>query len=401
MTRLIHIKVNMSRFLVAVSDIHGKKACIDDLFEKIGFALEGSGESEGILVTLGDYINRGEDSAGVIERLIDGIPHMKSINLTGNHDYAFAQAIMQVLDGDRDAPHIMNWMQTGSTKATLESYGIKWWSRRREPLSDQDERTLSWLVMRELAVRMPANHIRWLMTLRPRYETRRAHFVHAGMRPGVAPDKQNLLDMLHIEEEFLEDREGFGKPVYHGHTISYCPEDTGARVSLDTGSFLTGIVTAAIVGEDGRPTRFLAGCDIQREPVFVDVVHHDVDAKFVMWADWALQVAKAWGRPTVEACIQNGRRAAFLGRAFEREGIRIERTHIADLGAEYRANGGRLGLNAEDGQTRMLLQSCSKSLYNFRSASAAQERSSREGHNSCHADDAGTCRRSAPHADGR
>lgn len=369
----------MSRFIAAIGDIHGKSICLDNLLGKIKDEFIQSKSNDGLLITLGDYVNRGDSSRRVIDLLIEGVEGLSSVNLTGNHDYYFARAIMQVLSGDPSGDDVLRWMSTPCTVPTVKDYGVDWWGHVAvDVVSDPHAyRELAWHAARHLVSAMPDEHIRWLMTLRPRLELGKAHFVHAGFRPGIAPEKQSLQDMLLIEEDFTHSRERFSKPIYHGHSITYCPEDQGHRICLDTGSYLTGIITAAILDEDGRPKRFLAGCDMVRAPVFVDAISTDIDHKFTLWADWAAQVAQGSGRDEVDVSVLNARRLSYLERRFSELGVRPRLVDFEEVVDEVRYYGGRLGPEVEGGPNRLLLQSCGRSIHCLRLAMNSESKMAR------------------------
>ncbi|MSO54039.1 MAG: hypothetical protein EXQ90_02735 [Rhodospirillales bacterium] len=103
---------------------------------------------------------------------------------------------------------------------------------------------------------LPSRHFEFFRNLALRHEVGDYLFVHAGVRPGVALDKQREVDLLWIRDEFLRSDDPFGKIVVHGHTIHPEPEVRSSRIGIDTGAFAPGRLTALVL--DGTTQRFLA-----------------------------------------------------------------------------------------------------------------------------------------------
>lgn len=184
--------------LLAIGDIHGCRAELSRLLEKIA----PTGEDR--LVFLGDYIDRGPDSAGVIEQLV----HLRrqwprTIFLCGNHE----QMLLDYLEGRDRALFLAN-----GGYETMASYqeGPGW-----PP---------------------PDSHLQFLKALRDRYETDDFIFAHAGLRPGIALQDQARDDLLWIRREFLDSDYDWGKPVVFGHTPRKEPLISATRIGLDTGA---------------------------------------------------------------------------------------------------------------------------------------------------------------------
>jgi serine/threonine protein phosphatase 1 len=211
----------------AIGDIHG---CLDKLR---GLLLRCETHADGrpmSLVFVGDYIDRGPQSCGVIDCLIDlKMQHGESVvTLMGNHEAMALAAI------DRNGPTRM-WLAQGGL-ATLESYGIA------EP--------------REL----PPAHVAWLRALRLSYDDGRRFFVHAGVNPGAPLEAQDDFDLLWIREPFLSHGGDYGRLIVHGHTplAAGVPDLRGNRLNLDTGAVFVGPLTAAVFDDaQTEPIGFL------------------------------------------------------------------------------------------------------------------------------------------------
>lgn len=184
--------------LLAVGDIHGCRDLLVDLMAKVAPA------PEDLLVFLGDYVDRGPDTRGVIDELLKlRQSHPRCIFLKGNHEAMF----LEYLDGTDPFPFLLN----GGAN-TLASY------------QDDDD------------VRIPPEHLDFLRKLELYHETDRFIFVHAGLRPGVPLDRQVERDLLWIRREFLDSNYDWGKTLVFGHTPQQSPLMTPKRIGLDTGA---------------------------------------------------------------------------------------------------------------------------------------------------------------------
>jgi serine/threonine protein phosphatase 1 len=180
------------------------------------------------LVHLGDYIDRGPDSARVVELLIRGpaIPGLRVINLMGNHEHM----MLSTLDGDADA--VDHWLTNGGA-ATLKSWGMR-----------LDAGVDSW------RDGIPAEHVDFVRNLALRHAAGGYLFVHAGVRPGVELDAQTDHDLMWIREPFLSFKGDFGAVVVHGHTPEPDPVIRPNRIGLDTGAVIGGALTCAVLEND-------------------------------------------------------------------------------------------------------------------------------------------------------
>lgn len=225
--------------IYAVGDVHG---CIDQLIaieQKIaddGLDFEG----EKWLVTLGDYVDRGPDSAAVIEHVMGPAPAgFRRFALLGNHE----QMMVDFLGNP--AAHAY-WLDEGGAE-TLASYGIA--------LDYPPLRTMEG-TLRVLAEKLPAAHRQFLETLPNVLAVPGWVFVHAGIRPGIPLSMQTDEDLIWIRAPFLTSQLTGGQRVVHGHTPGREIVVTPHRIDIDTHCFRTGRLSAVRVTPDGRTAFF-------------------------------------------------------------------------------------------------------------------------------------------------
>jgi serine/threonine protein phosphatase 1 len=220
-----------------VGDIHGRLDLLDELLGKIHADMERRGPRETLLVFVGDLVDRGPDSAQVIERLRTyRHPNVRPIFLLGNHE----EVMLRILDGD--ASVIPSWLKFGGAQC-LQSYSL---SPKEMTIAD-DGHALA-LIRRAI----PAQHVDFLRSFVDSCRFGDYLFVHAGIRPGVDLQEQRQSDMRWIREPFLLDESDHGFIVVHGHTISPEVEEKSNRIGIDTGAFATNILTALGIEGDDR-----------------------------------------------------------------------------------------------------------------------------------------------------
>lgn len=219
----------------AVGDIHGHRAELDELLARIEEDREDHrGETQ--IVFLGDYIDRGPDSRGVIERLLHGpLDEAHVTCLLGNHE----RVLLDIVDDG--APSGPSWLRYGGYEL-LESYGLDRSEllRRKRPLRQSILEVL------------PDAHLRFLRGLHVRHEVGDYFFAHAGVRPGVPIEAQSDRDLMWIREGFIESERHHGKVVVHGHTIEQGPVDRANRIGLDTGCYAGNALSAVRLEADTR-----------------------------------------------------------------------------------------------------------------------------------------------------
>ncbi len=230
--------VPASRRVYAVGDIHGHSEKLRRLLGKILAEAEvWRGRTE--LIFVGDYVDRGPDSRGVIELLLDLPKTVTAHFIRGNHE----QALLDFLSDPSDYPV---WHRFGADE-TLLSYGVQ----------PPDVSTISELrdARTRFAAALPARHKQFFAALVPSVTIGDYHFVHAGVRPGVPLSRQTDQDLMWIREEFLLSEEKHGKIIVHGHTPYPEPVQRPNRIGVDTGVYITGRLTALCLEGDRR--RFL------------------------------------------------------------------------------------------------------------------------------------------------
>ena len=236
--------------IYAIGDIHG---CLDQLRTLEGHIAADAAQFPGEkwIVTLGDYVDRGPASAGVIDHLMTPLSsELRRIPLLGNHE-------QMLLDFLENPAANTNWLEWGGLE-TLNSYGAKMppgenW--RRSPRRAAER----------LAAQLPERHLAFLQGLPICLSAPGFFFVHAGIRPGVSLERQDDYDLIWIRAGFLNAAPREGLTVVHGHTPVEEPEIVPGRVDIDTGCFGSGVLTALRVTPDrsmkllqaiGRPSSY-------------------------------------------------------------------------------------------------------------------------------------------------
>lgn len=228
--------------LYAVGDIHGRSDLLDRMLDEIAHDAAAAGDATTrILVFLGDYVDRGPDSHGVVERLVSGLPEgFETHCLKGNHE----GLLLDFLD---DPASLELWLYNGA-ETTLRSYGVDVdaLARERSPAQVWRDR---------FAERLPDAHRAFLESLALSATFGDYFFAHAGVRPALPLDGQRAQDLIWIREPFLGSDQDFGKVVVHGHTPGPEPVVRYNRIGIDTGAWTTGRLTALRL--HGHARRFL------------------------------------------------------------------------------------------------------------------------------------------------
>ena len=226
--------------IYAIGDIHGRRDCLDDLLIRIGEDDRARGAARTTIVFLGDLVDRGPESMGVIDRLVQLSQVRPCILLMGNHEEVFIDA----WEGDQAAARLFHRI---GGRETLLSYGVT--------VADYDAADFERLIVL-LATHVPAEHIAFLRGFRDTYRSGDYLFVHAGIRPGTPIDAQRPADMRWIRDKFLDDPRDHGVVVVHGHSITAQVEEHPNRVGIDTGAYASGKLTA--IGLEGGERWFLS-----------------------------------------------------------------------------------------------------------------------------------------------
>jgi serine/threonine protein phosphatase 1 len=220
----------------AIGDVHGRLDLLMQLMAAIERDIEDRPQRKTSLIFLGDLIDRGPDSRGVIEYLRNfRHERLKPIFLGGNHE----EVLLRLLNGERGI--LPSWLRYGGAQC-LESYGF-------DPASlDVRSERASLAIIRDV---IPQSHVTFIESFADTLRFGDYLFVHAGIRPGVDLSLQSQTDLRWIRSPFLEDQSDHGMIVVHGHTISNEVEVGPNRIGIDTGAYRTGRLSAlALDGEE-------------------------------------------------------------------------------------------------------------------------------------------------------
>lgn len=221
--------------IYAIGDIHGRLDLLLNILKQIR---EHAGSSEYELIFLGDYIDRGPHSAGVIHFLscAPWRDRTKATFLKGNHEAS-------LLDFMREPSLGPAWLEFGGGE-TLLSYGVRWPALK----SDRE----AWAeTSRQLAAKLPRDHLKFLQRLELHAIRSGYMFVHAGIDPERSIDEQGEAEFLWIRKPFLHSRRRHEFVVVHGHSPDDRPYKDFRRIGVDTGAYQTGILTAVVISREG------------------------------------------------------------------------------------------------------------------------------------------------------
>ena len=226
----------------AIGDVHGRLDLLHDLEDQIRRHAGADDADRRVLIYVGDYIDRGFDSRGVVDHILDGPPAgFEQVCLKGNHE----DFLLRFLDDAQSGPV---WLANGG-RETLMSYGVAIPQGTR--IYDELGAT-----QHKLELALPAAHLKFFTQLALSHVEGGYLFVHAGVRPGVPIADQSQDDLIWIREEFLADDADHGYLVVHGHTPTQDPELRANRIGIDTGAFATGRLTCLVLS--GEAQGFLA-----------------------------------------------------------------------------------------------------------------------------------------------
>jgi len=225
----------------AIGDVHGRADLLATLLDMIEADRRARPCQRDYIIFLGDLVDRGADSRGVIDLLLnrhDALPN--PIFLMGNHE----EMMLRVLS---DEPELIgDWLRFGGYECA-QSYGVE--VGRLAMLSAVD-------AARSIAACVPAQHIALIASFVDSFRFGSYLFVHAGIRPGIALEDQTIADLRWIREPFLEGKAVHPFIVVHGHTISATPDERPNRIGIDTGAYATGVLTALCI--EGTTRKYLA-----------------------------------------------------------------------------------------------------------------------------------------------
>jgi serine/threonine protein phosphatase 1 len=208
--------------LYVIGDVHGRADCLVRAQARIDCDCGGAQAAPPATeIYLGDYVDRGPDSKTVIDLMAARVRAKRVVALRGNHETAMESFLAGRLP-------FAAWRPLGGAE-TLLSYGFAASDLRRAEGSRCED----------FAERLPDDHRRFLASLGAFHRAGGYGFVHAGLRPGVALQSQDVVDLTGIRNEFLDDDGDFGFIVVHGHTPVERVDFRSNRIDLDTGAYLS------------------------------------------------------------------------------------------------------------------------------------------------------------------
>jgi diadenosine tetraphosphatase ApaH/serine/threonine PP2A family protein phosphatase len=210
----------------AIGDVHGCRARLVQLLDRCSRHSDGRPHR---LIFVGDYIDRGPDSRGVLALLMALQQERRGdvICLRGNHEVLLLEAV-----GSGDP---LLWLMNGAAE-TLASYAI------------------------EDPSQLPPADVDWVAALPVSFDDGVRYFVHAGVNPDRPLDQQTERDQVWIREPFLSSGSDYGRLIVHGHTplMTGVPDLRANRLNIDTGAVYGGPLTAAVFTAEARePVAFL------------------------------------------------------------------------------------------------------------------------------------------------
>lgn len=232
----------------AVGDIHGRADLLAKMLDQLEARVEVDTRPAGppLVIFLGDYVDRGPDSVGVIELLLSGRPHgFERRYLRGNHE----QAMMGFL-----AKPVANrqWLLQGGLE-TMLSYGI-------QPPAAVGAEDKDWIAAADaLKAKLPESHLAFLNALERYVVLGDYAFVHAGVDAARSLEDQTDDDLYWSRERFIASKRRFSHKVVHGHTPVDKPFADDRRIAVDTGAYASGTLTAARL--EGEHVSFLPVSD--------------------------------------------------------------------------------------------------------------------------------------------
>jgi serine/threonine protein phosphatase 1 len=225
--------------LYVIGDLHGRLDLLDRMVNEIDHDLKKFPTGSCLTVTVGDHVDRGPSSRSVVDRLAHNPFPTEFIALRGNHDGMLEEFLQDPSVADV-------WRRLGGLE-TLHSYGVQ----IKDVMQGKNYEAAS----ETLRTSLPRSHLKFFSSLRKCLSVGRYFLCHAGVRPGIPLSKQRSEDLLWIREPFLHSNIDFGKIVVHGHTPVWKPEVLPNRINIDTGAYITGRLTCAVL--EPNEVRFL------------------------------------------------------------------------------------------------------------------------------------------------
>lgn len=218
-----------------IGDVHGRLDLLDALVRAIEEDDKAAGDAQTTVIFLGDLIDRGPQSAGVIKlaRLWEEYRTIRF--LIGNHEEMF-------LDSFKDIEVLRHFLKHGG-RETILSYGVS--EKEFNKASTEEVQAM----MKEL---VPKGDRKFLKGFEDMIEMGDYMFVHAGINPKRPMDEQKARELRWIREPFLNHKDRHSHIVVHGHTITEDIEEKKNRIGIDTGAYRHGVLTALVLEGDTR-----------------------------------------------------------------------------------------------------------------------------------------------------
>lgn len=217
--------------LSVIGDVHG---CDDALSRLLAMPEVAAGQ----LVFVGDLIDRGPDSKAVLDRVIGLARDGAASVIMGNHE----RMLLDFLDNPSGKAR--RWLTFGGAQ-TLESYGIA------PPPEGAPPRRLN-RVRDALAAALGEDAIAWLRARPLVFSSGNVAVVHAGADPERAMDEQRAAVLLWGHENLGAVARRDGTWIVHGHSVVRRPRDADGVISIDTGAYSTGVLSAAVISPNGQ-----------------------------------------------------------------------------------------------------------------------------------------------------
>ena len=222
----------MPEAIYAIGDIHGCLRQLIDLEQMIADDAAGSEIGRAFVIYLGDLVDRGPQSAGVLDHLLAPSQRLERVVLCGNHDVMFLKFL--------SAPSLSApWLEYGG-RETLRSYGIS-------VDGDIDRRQFQL----QVSSFVPERHREFLEELPIALELPSYLFVHAGIDPTRPISEQADSDLLSIRDRFINSQVSLKKRIVHGHTPVAEVDILPHRIAVDTGAYGTGRLSAIKIPKEG------------------------------------------------------------------------------------------------------------------------------------------------------
>ncbi len=237
-----HATMPAGQRIYAIGDIHGRLDLLKPLVQAIEADTAAEPETHSTVILLGDLIDRGPDSKGVLDFVRDWQRRRTVHILMGNHEEMFLAAFT-------DAEYLSALLPHGADE-TLRSYGIA----VPDSVRDVGQETLR-TIQSAMAARIPAADRQFMASFVPALTIGDYLFVHAGIEPDIPVAEQSHRAMRWIREPFLSHDEPYSHVVVHGHTIRPQVEERANRIGIDTGAYCYDVLTALVL--EGSTRRFI------------------------------------------------------------------------------------------------------------------------------------------------